>query len=444
MKRNICTTIFLYLICACLSCISTYAAEQSDDSSSEEVSTFIEVSVMPDPFVEPQEIPSEIDELEYSDAASMPDISNTVDPSVYEPSAEYIPVEDIELSEFNHEMYVKDTQNLSATVYPTMATDQIVQYSSSNSSVATINRSGKLTAVGKGNCRIYVSCGNRSEYYELTVKVKTETINVKSKYVVMKPGSQYNIEAKVQPSEASQDLTYESKDASVAVVDKAGVITAKASGNSAIIVSNEDTSVLISVIVNTNANDTAIYDGEDTRGDSNTSTDYLTKKIRNSSEQNIIVEGIDSIPSSALKELYGTDRTLTVKLNEYDISICGQDIYNANNEIDTELQLSTSNDGMLIKLNSKNELPGRISISLKKTNKNYKFFYLLDEQSHKYKRLNSLKNNTFEISSTGEYFLSTDDINQFNIDIVWILTGSGIILLLILIYIFTRKKYWFW
>ena len=71
------------------------------------------------------------------------------------PTTEYVPVEEIELDEYKDEMYVKDTQNLSATVYPVTASSKDIQYSSSNSSVASITASGKITAVGIGNCRIY-------------------------------------------------------------------------------------------------------------------------------------------------------------------------------------------------------------------------------------------------------------------------------------------------
>ena len=48
------------------------------------------------------------------------------------------------------------TAQLSATVYPSNANDQRVTWSSSNSSVATVNSSGKVTAVSAGQATIYV------------------------------------------------------------------------------------------------------------------------------------------------------------------------------------------------------------------------------------------------------------------------------------------------
>ncbi len=109
-------------------------------------------------YVEPTTI--ELDEPTQNNGISIPDTQEITDlPSVdisdeYEPVTEYIPVEDIELPEFNEEMYVKDTQNLSATIIPTNASEQKIRYTSSNTSVARISSIGKLTAVGKGSCKL--------------------------------------------------------------------------------------------------------------------------------------------------------------------------------------------------------------------------------------------------------------------------------------------------
>ena len=49
-----------------------------------------------------------------------------------------------------------------------------------------------------------------------------------------------------------------------------------------------------------------------------------------------------------------------------------------------------------------------------------------------------------KISSVGEYLLTEKNMNKFKINIVWVLGAAGVILLMSLIYIFTKKKYWFW
>ena len=129
--------------------------------------------------------------------------------------------------------------------------------------------------------------------------------------------------------------------------------------------------------------------------------------------------------------------------DDYDLSIRGQDIFNANNEINTILDLSETSDGLLINMTDENKLPGTITVSLKNDPNTYKYFYLMNN-SKDYQMLNTLSNNTIKISSVGEYLLTEKNMNKFKINIVWVLGAAGVILLMSLIYIFTKKKYWFW
>ena len=39
---------------------------------------------------------------------------------------------------------------------------------------------------------------------------------------------------------------------------------------------------------------------------------------------------------------------------------------------------------------------------------------------------------------------AANNMNRTPINFLWILGGAGVILLLSVIYIFTKKKYWFW
>lgn len=361
-----------------------------------------------------------------------------------EPETENIPVEDIELSEFNEEMYVKDTQNLTATIIPSDATEQTVKYTSSDTSVATVSSTGKLTAVGKGTCRIYVTCENVTVNYDLKVKVKTESIKVKSKYIILKPNEQFNLEANVQPSDASQELKFKSKNESVAVVNSDSIITAKSIGSTSIIISNEDTTILVNVIVSTdsdNLTEELTTDKEKTQIED---IDTLTKMIKESEDKDIVVKGLKIIPSSSLKELYGTDKTLTVELDDYDVSIKGENIFNPSIELNTTLDFSETENGVYVTFSDNEKLPGTITVYLKNTSEKYSYFYLVDEENNNFQRINAISNNTFIINSVAKYLLSTKDKNGFKFNFLWILSGICVILILSVIYIFTKKKYWFW
>ena len=150
------------------------------------------------------------------------------------------------------------------------------------------------------------------------------------------------------------------------------------------------------------------------------------------------------ISSSVLKSLYGTEKSLTVDLDAYTLSIRGQDIFNACNEVSTQLELSDTDNGMYVTLSDEKKLPGTISISLKNAPQKYKYFYQVNKDGSEYRMLNSLSGNTFKVSSVGKYLLSNKNMNRTPINFLWILGGAGVILLLSVIYIFTKKKYWFW
>ena len=81
-----------------------------------------------------------------------------------------IPVEAIVLSESAVELKVEESKNVSCTVYPEKATDKTVVWTSSDSSVATVNSLGMITAVGKGNCTVTVQAGDVKQTISVTVK----------------------------------------------------------------------------------------------------------------------------------------------------------------------------------------------------------------------------------------------------------------------------------
>lgn len=361
-----------------------------------------------------------------------------------EPTTEYVPVEDIVLAEFESEMYVKGTQSLSPTVLPQNATDRDVYYSSSNSSVAKVDKLGKVTAVGSGSCRIYMYCGSKTVYYDLKVSVKTETIKVKSKYIILKPDQQYSLEASAQPEGASQDITYKSKNEDVAVVGPDGVITARSAGNASIIVTNKDSTILVNVIVNTE--EAVAGSGKSkgkTDGSSEETGDEVADRIKSSGEDTIVVKNVKKVSSTALKELYGTDKKLIVECSGYDICLKGSDIANADNELDTELMFTSMENGLMVSTADDRNLPGAISVKLKNDTADYRYFYLCGENED-YHKLNGISDNEFTLSSVGKYVLATKEINGMKINPIWVLGGAGVILIMSLIYIFTKKRYWFW
>lgn len=432
MKR-ILIAVSSVMLLLCLNAFQSFAVDDiQEETATEDITASEEQTEATEPII--TEVPTDI-----------PDDSDEEPDDFVEPTTEYIPVEDIELSEYNYEMYVEDVQNLSATVLPQNATKQTVEYSSTNTDVATINKLGKLTAVGKGSCQICVSCDGLSVYYDLNVKVKTETIDVKSKFIVIKPDQKYNLEASVKPAGASQKLKYKSGDETVATVSSDGIVQAKSVGNTSIIISNEDVTIMVNVVVSAENSDVGIDDASDNYNDKNSAViDNIVKQIREADSNVVTLKNVDTLTTAALKEIYGTEKKIVIECDEYDISIRGQDIFNAQNELNTKFNFTSTEKGLILTLDNECNLPGTINVKLKNCSEKYKYFYLLDYNTNEYKKINSFSNNEFKINSYGEYLLSTKEINKFRINVFWILGGVGVILIMFIIYIFSKKKYWFW
>ena len=448
MKKITSLVLSLMLVCCSGNVVSAENSDEkilSDDiiNESEQQTEVTEIQTEP----EITEISSETEIYEpVTEENTVTEIPAVNDNEIKMPETEYVAVEDIVVSEFKDSMYVDETQNLSPTVFPPDATEQRFTYSTSNQSVARIDRLGKITAVGGGTCYVNVECGGLTVSYSLRVKIKTESISVKSRYIVLKPGQQFGLEAKVSPPGASQVIKYKSQDEDVASADENGIITANDNGSTSIVISNEDYTMSVNVIVNTdgkvNADDSKTNDINDS---SIKSQDKLAEKIRNSAEETIVAGNVKKISSEVLRELYGTDKKLIIECDGYDIYLNGRDISNAENELFTELDFTETDKGIMLSQSEQYRLPGKISIKLRNSKSDYKYFYMCSNDGKSFRKLNALSgDNTFSINSAGDYLLTTERAESFRINIVWVLGAAGVILLMSVVYIFTKRKYWFW
>ncbi len=86
-----------------------------------------------------------------------------------------VAVTGVSLTPANATLDIGNTQNLSATVAPSNATNQAVSFSSSNTNVATVNGSGVVTAIAAGTATITVTTtdGNRTDTTSITVNPAT-------------------------------------------------------------------------------------------------------------------------------------------------------------------------------------------------------------------------------------------------------------------------------
>ncbi len=140
----------------------------------------------------------------------------------------------VTLSETKVTMTVGETHKLTATVTPDNAYDKSVTWGSYDTSKATIDNDGVITAHSAGVVRVFAQSVNGIQTFcEVIVKdpVAPTGIILSETQVKMYRGHQHKLTATVTPDDAyDKSVSWGSNDKKYAVVDKNGVITALEEG----------------------------------------------------------------------------------------------------------------------------------------------------------------------------------------------------------------------
>ena len=127
------------------------------------------------------------------------------------------------------------SKTLTATIQPTDATNKNVTWSSSNTSVATVDQTGKVTAISVGLCTITATAADDSDVKaECTVTVVqlVTSITLNQTSLTLNVDDTTVLTATVQPDNATdKSLEWSSSNTSVATVDQTGKVTAVALGS---------------------------------------------------------------------------------------------------------------------------------------------------------------------------------------------------------------------
>ena len=156
------------------------------------------------------------------------------------------PVTGISLNQSSISIIKGKTYQLSASIQPSGASNRNVTWSSSNSNIATVSSSGKVSAKAAGTATITVTTKDGSKTAKCTVTVKNEPIKVTGvslnrSQITLFAGKSENLTAAVKPSNAAnKGITWQSSNTNVATVDSSGRITARTEGTATITVKTND------------------------------------------------------------------------------------------------------------------------------------------------------------------------------------------------------------
>lgn len=185
-----------------------------------------------------------------------------------------VPVGSVTLDDKELTMYVGQTHRLSYVLQPLNASKNSVIWTTTNSKVATVDATGKVTARSVGTAIIMLKSvdGNYSTYTTINVKRIASGIKFDISNLSLKTGEYYYVNAQLTPKDSTDtNLVWESSDPKVATVDANGKITARTAGTTIVMAKTENGAMAYTTVTVTqgveglilNFSDKTIYVGEE-------------------------------------------------------------------------------------------------------------------------------------------------------------------------------------
>lgn len=165
-----------------------------------------------------------------------------------------IPVNSIALDETQKTMYVGQAARLTYIILPANASTGTVSWTSTNTSVATVDKTGMVSAKNVGTAVIILKSldGGYSVYCTITVKRVASGIKLDATTLDMKAGQDRILKPTLTPKDSTDNnIVWESSDTKIATVDDEGKVIAKSAG-SAIIMARLETGATAYCKVNVN------------------------------------------------------------------------------------------------------------------------------------------------------------------------------------------------
>lgn len=152
----------------------------------------------------------------------------------------------VTLNRSSYKLGVGKSVKLKATVKSKNATNKKVKWTSSNTKIAKVDSTGKVTGKKIGKCTITAKATDGSgAYARCTIKVVRQAIGVKlnKMYVKMYVGASYKLKATIKPRNVTtKSLSWSSSNSDVVLVGKTGKIMALSVGRATVTVKTKDNS----------------------------------------------------------------------------------------------------------------------------------------------------------------------------------------------------------
>ena len=244
--------------------------------------------VVGETFVDAYETPARFRNDSYPITITV-DSQNPDNPTPDDPTPSTVAVKGITVSPTNKEVKVGETFTIQPTISPANATNKNITWSSSNSRVASVSNSGKVTANAEGAATITAKTndGNYTATCTVTVvkatepdnpadpsaEVKVTGVTIDKPTASVRVGEKVQLTAIVAPSDATnKNVTWSSSDTSIATVSTSGLVTGVKKGQANITVTTVDGSMTAEATISVTDGD-IIIDVEDNRQNAEGTTD---------------------------------------------------------------------------------------------------------------------------------------------------------------------------